>query len=107
MRFTPPTSQQVTQAIGPLDELPEPIRAAFQPDEDFERIPTPGPNDWLANHQEPGQTFEEFVKSRPNKPDAVRNKIYLQQLLTLAAVRFDDEAEWLERRPRRMAPNGK
>jgi archaemetzincin len=43
-------------------------------------LPPPGPNDWLANHREPGQTFEQFVASRPNRPDARHRTIYLQPL---------------------------
>ena len=50
------------------------------PNQDFEPIPVPGRNDWLAVHDEPGQTFLDFVKSRPNRPDARRNTIYLQPL---------------------------
>lgn len=80
MSFRPPSKEEVLQAIGPLYGLPEDVRRAFLPDEDFEPIPVPGPNDWLAVHDEPGQTFLDFVKSRPNRPDAVRNTICLQPL---------------------------
>ena len=45
-----------------------------------EPLPPPGPNDWLANHHEPGQTFEQFVESRPNRPDARHRTICLQPL---------------------------
>src|SRR5437870_7653174 len=51
-----------------------------------EPLPKPGPNDWLANHPEPGQTFEEFVASHPNRPDKQRNTIYLQPLGDFTAV---------------------
>ncbi|HEY3241726.1 MAG TPA: archaemetzincin, partial [Phycisphaerae bacterium] len=43
-------------------------------------IPMPGPNDWLSNHPEAGQTFEEFVRARPNRPDERRGKVYLLPL---------------------------
>src|SRR5439155_25869399 len=43
-------------------------------------MPTPGPNDWLAAHREPGQTFEQFQRSWPNRPNAQRRTIYLQPL---------------------------
>jgi archaemetzincin len=52
----------------------------------FEPLPKPGPNDWLANHPEPGQTFEEFVASRPNRPDQQRNAIYIQPLGDFTSV---------------------
>ena len=45
-----------------------------------EPLPPPGPHDWLANHPERGQTFEDFLGSRPNRPDRVRARIYLQPL---------------------------
>src|SRR2546425_9144876 len=80
MSFRPPSKEEVWQAIGPLDGLPEDLRQAFLPNGDFEPIPPPGPNDWLAVHDEPGQTFLDFVRSRPNRPDALRNTIYLQAL---------------------------
>ena len=44
---------------------------------DFELMPEPGPHDWLSVHPERGQTFEAFVRSQPNKPDSIRNTIYL------------------------------
>jgi archaemetzincin len=80
MSFRPPNEEEVRQAIGPLDGLPEDLRRAFLPNEDFEPIPIPEPNDWLVVHDEPGQTFFDFVKSRPNRPDAHRNTIFLQPL---------------------------
>lgn len=46
----------------------------------FEPLPKPGPSDWLANHAEPGQTFEQFVASHPNRPDETRHTIYIQPL---------------------------
>ncbi len=46
----------------------------------FEPIPIPKAGDWLAVHRETGQGFDEFVKSRPNRPEKDRKKIYLQPL---------------------------
>jgi archaemetzincin len=43
-------------------------------------MPLPGPNDWLTAHSEPGQSFEQFVRSKPNRPDAKRKILYLQPL---------------------------
>jgi len=78
--FKPPTAVERTKAIGPTNALPAILAAALNPDADFEPIPVPHPGDWLAVHAESGQTFEEFVRSGPNRPDKVRNKIYLQPL---------------------------
>jgi archaemetzincin len=56
------------------------LRRAFEPSEDFEPMPEPAPGDWLAEHAEKGQTFEQFVLSKPLRPDAQRGKLYLQPL---------------------------
>ncbi len=80
MRFRPPGNAERLRAIGPTDSLPHALRRALEPGDDFEPIPKPGPHDWLANRQEPGQTFQDFVRSRANRPDAIRSKIYLQPL---------------------------
>jgi archaemetzincin len=58
---------------------PEPPSRAFSDLEAFERLPPPGPFDWRALFPEKGQTFEEFVRVRPNRLTD-RRKIYLQPL---------------------------
>ena len=78
MKFRPPTENEQRKAIGELNGSPEDSRQAFLPNDDFEAIRDPSPNDWLAVHTERGQTFAEFVRSQPNKPDAIRNTIYIQ-----------------------------
>src|SRR5688500_6665855 len=35
----------------------------------------PQPGDWLAEHEEPGQTFDQYIRSKPNRPTAKRTKI--------------------------------
>ncbi len=80
MRYTAPTPAQRLAAIGPTVGLPEALRRALEPRDDFQPIPEPGPSDWLANHPEAGQTFEQFVHFCPNRPDRHRRKIYLQPL---------------------------
>ena len=47
---------------------------------DFEAMPIPQPGDWLAVHREKGQSFDQFAKSNPSRPDKIRKKIYLQPL---------------------------
>jgi archaemetzincin len=44
------------------------------------RLPNPRPGDWLAEHYENGQTFDEFVQSDRNSPDEIHNVIYLQPI---------------------------
>ena len=68
------------EAIGPIQSLPAPWPRALQPDVDFEPLPSPGPDDWLALHQEEGQTVEAFVEAAPPRPDDMRQRIYLQPL---------------------------
>ncbi len=80
MGFEPPGPKQRLEAIGPTNGLPEVLRRALTPDDSFQPIPVPGPNDWLAAHAEPGQTYQQFQRSHPNRPDSQRRIIYLQAL---------------------------
>jgi len=43
----------------------------------------PEEGDWLAEHYEPGQTFQQYVDSDPTLPDEKRYRIYIQPLGTL------------------------
>ena len=69
-----------SNATGPDLDLPDPMRRALEPDDCFAFLPKPGPNDWVANHPEHGQTFEDFLAARPNRPGRQRCKFYLQPL---------------------------
>lgn len=80
MAFKPPGPTERLRAIGSTQELPRTHRLALDPSDDFEPIPVPEPGDWLAVHPESGQTVDDFIKWIPNKPDVIRNKIYLQPL---------------------------
>lgn len=40
----------------------------------------PGPVDWLANVEEAGQTFQEYIHSRPSLPEGRRRVLYIQPL---------------------------
>ena len=80
MGFEPPGPQKRLEAIGRTDGLPAVLQRALAPDDSFQPVPVPGPSDWLAVHREPGQTFEQFRRLRPNQPDAHRRIIYLQPL---------------------------
>jgi archaemetzincin len=81
MAFEPPSLDVRRAAVGDLAGLPPVLRRAFSTDvAEFEPIPKPSPQDWLAVHPESGQTFEEFKTSRPNRPAESRRVIYLQPL---------------------------
>ncbi len=80
MSFQVPSKEQRLQAIGTTPGSSPILQRAFDPADDFEPVPAPGPNDWLAVHSESGQSFEQFVRSAPNRPDKKRNILYLQPL---------------------------
>ena len=52
----------------------------MDPADDFDPVAVPKPGDWLAEHYENGQTFDDFIKAKTSKPDKMRSKIYLQPL---------------------------
>jgi archaemetzincin len=74
------TQDQRLRAIGPVEGLSPVLQRALDPGKGFEPLPAPGANDWLAVHAEPGQSFEQFLRSKPNRPDRKRKIICLQPL---------------------------
>lgn len=40
----------------------------------------PRDGDWLATHEERGQTFAQYARSRPNRPTAQRTTLYIQPI---------------------------
>jgi len=80
MAFKVPNQSERLKAIGNTEGLSENLQKAFDPGDDFQPVPKPKRGDWLAEHYEAGQSFEDFVKSNPKKPDKKHNKIYLQPL---------------------------
>ncbi|MBL7221185.1 MAG: hypothetical protein ISS69_13790 [Phycisphaerae bacterium] len=44
------------------------------------KIRQPKPGDWLDRHKEPGQTFAQYLASKPVRPVGARNIIYVQPL---------------------------
>ncbi len=44
------------------------------------KLGKPEPGDWLAQHQETGQTFKEYLRIKPVTPTGARNTIYVQPL---------------------------
>jgi len=96
MTFKPPSSSERLQAIGSTQGLPAVLRNALDPHFDFQPIPIPKPGDWLAEHAEPGQTFEEYALSRPNRPDKNRRKLYLQPMGEFPQGKIPLLARWKE-----------
>lgn len=75
--FTPPTKPQRTAAAGSLLSLKPDLRRAFSDGGEFEAKKEPGGLDWLATRDEPGQSFDRYLSSRPNLPGSVRRKLYV------------------------------
>jgi archaemetzincin len=63
---------------GPRKKFSRGAGRAFEPGEDFEPVPEPGPHDWLSVHHEPGQSFAEYVKSGPFIPGRGHDVLYIQ-----------------------------
>ncbi len=80
MDFIAPKPEETLRAIGNINGLAITLRRALNPGSDFAPLPVPKSGDWLAEHFEKGQTFDDFTKATPNKPTRHRNKIYLQPL---------------------------
>lgn len=66
-------------AIGFVEHLSPAVQRAFDP-HGFEPMPAPGPSDWLAQHPEAPQTYDQYVATKPNLPDAQRRVLYLLPL---------------------------
>jgi archaemetzincin len=79
MAFELPTHKETLLAIGSTNALPDSLQRALSID-DFAPITVPKPNDWLAEHHENGQTYDDFLQSDHNSPDEIRNIIYLQPI---------------------------
>jgi archaemetzincin len=62
-------------AIGDTAPAPE-LRRAFD-HTGFEPMPLPGPDDWLAQHPEQPQSFNDYLRANTNVPGPQRNVIYL------------------------------
>ena len=67
---TPADQTRAAQLKGAIAKL-KPLHA---------KIRKPKPGDWLDRHKEPGQTFAQYLASRPVRPVGARNIIYIQPL---------------------------
>ena len=77
LNFVPPSADVRNAAIDETSQLTPELQRYFDPVDDFLPMAKPGPNDWLANNHEGGQTFKEFRQAEPNRPDQQRQVIYL------------------------------
>ena len=74
-----PEPWEFHEALGNVANIPDELQPLFV-SFDVPPLPEPGPYDWLSYYDEPGQTFDEFVGSRPNIPTDARNILYVQPL---------------------------
>ncbi len=70
------------------EPAPRATERAFAASDSFAPTPKPAPGDWLAEFEEPGQTFEHYLQARPNKPSETRKTLYI---LPIASR---DDADW-------------
>ena len=94
--FTPPDAQARSRAIGYAENLVPELKKALGDDSAFEPIAVPRSGDWLATHKEPGQTYAQYLKSNPNRPDRRRNIIYLLPLDEFESPALKDLAACME-----------
>jgi archaemetzincin len=91
---------------------PAQLRFATTDDEGFGKMPQPQPGDWLDRFDEPGQTFEQYRRSRPVRagegevlaflpigPFPERRRRLLDDAVAFARIWFDLDATLLDPAP--------
>ena len=68
------------RAVGTPEGLPGHLIRALESTAHFDPLPPPNPGDWLAEHPELGQTFDQFLHAPHQRPDARRSRLYLLPL---------------------------
>lgn len=66
-------------ALGSPLAIPASVRGLFS-SRGFRPKGHPKPGEWLAQHEEKGQSLDDFISSRPNRPGGGRKVIYLQPM---------------------------
>jgi archaemetzincin len=72
-------------ALGARRDAPEAVLAMLASDGAVEPLPDPKAQEWLAIHEEYGQTFDEFVRAAIRPPVSART-IYIQPVDTVGAL---------------------
>ena len=75
--FEAPDKEARVTAAGSLLALDPKMRRAFSDTGEFQPKRDPEFRDWLSLHEEEGQTFNQYLSSRPNIPDHARKKLYI------------------------------
>lgn len=74
--WTPPSRREREAAIGPV---PPELALALSP-QGFEALEPPRPGEWLAEHEEPGQSFSDWLAEPVRLPGPGRRTIELQPI---------------------------
>ncbi len=74
---SPGNSANAVSENEPPEKLVKAMRAV---EPFFKPMGEPAAYDWLGSHNEPGQTFEEYINATPTLPTSERNKIYVLPL---------------------------
>ncbi|MFC7339272.1 archaemetzincin [Haloferula chungangensis] len=80
LAFELPTASEREKAVGPVVGLDASMKRAFRNDGEYRAKLAPKPMDWLASHKEEGQSYQQWLDSRPNLPSGVRRKLYILPL---------------------------
>jgi hypothetical protein len=79
--FVVPNEQQRRGALGDFTNASARMRKCLEVVATFfEPIPKPGPSDWLTEHKEPGQTYDQFKQQHHATITAGENTIVIVPL---------------------------
>lgn len=77
LAFESPDDLARTVAVGSISGLDAPMKRAFRDTGEYRAKIAPKPSDWLASHKEAGQSYQQWLDSRPNLPGGDRRKLYI------------------------------
>ena len=80
LAFTPPSASERLRAIGSLGNKNSELARSFTPGSHFKAKRKPQGGDWLAQHEEPGQTVPQYIAAKPNLPGNGRSRLYVLPL---------------------------
>lgn len=79
-KFVVPGKTDRLRAAGSLNGLNHEMKVAFSDQGEFASFPKPGPQDWMSQHPEKGQTYDQFCRFKPNPLTRQRRVLYIQPL---------------------------
>ncbi len=83
----PITAQDRKNAVGDIRSLPAQLKYSFSNQGSFEPKHAPESGEWLAEHKEKGQTFQQYLRHRANLINRHQNTLYLLPLGEIPAER--------------------